>query len=103
MAVLDKETSSFGMVICCSKKIVKEAVVQCMEEMRFLARARNLVEIWGIATTLYDWQIVHYSKRDEIAEKKDFYTVSQIYPCYIKDGSYSYADMDMKMVISLIR
>ena len=32
MAVLDKRTSSFGIVVNCNKAIVKEAVIQCMEE-----------------------------------------------------------------------
>ena len=76
MAVLDKRTSSFGIVVNCNKAIVKEAVIQCMEETRFLARARNISEVWGVATNLYDWQFVHYSKPEELAGHRDFYTIS---------------------------
>ena len=74
-----------------------------MEEMRFLARARNLDEIWGVATSLYDWQFVHYSRLEELTGGKDFYTVSQTYPCYVKDNQYTYSDMDMKMIIAILK
>ena len=87
MAVLDKRTSCFGLVVNCNKWIAKEATVSCMEEMRFLARARNLDEVWGVSTTLYDWQFIHYSKKAELAGDKDFYTLSGIYPCYKKDDN----------------
>ena len=103
LAVLDKRTSCFGMVIACNKWIVKDAVVQCMEEMRFLARARNIDEIWGIANDLYSWQFIHYSRQDELMGKKDFYTMSAVFPCYVKDNQYTYADKDMKLVIAMLR
>ena len=103
MAVLDKRTSSFGLILNCNKQIVKEAVVQCMEEARFLARARNISDVWGVATNLYEWKFVHYSKQDELNGQKDFYTVSQSYPCYVNNNRYTYKDMDMKLIVSLLR
>ena len=84
--------------------MVKEATIECMEEMRFLARARNIDEMWGVATNLYDWQFVNYNKADEIFGKKDFYSVSALYPCYMKNSSqYTYSDNDMKMTIAMLR
>ena len=55
MAILDSKTSSFGFVIQCDKRFIKDCSIKVMEEMRFLARARNCEEIFGIATTLYEW------------------------------------------------
>ena len=86
MAILDKKTSCFGMIVNCNKWHVKEATIECMEEMRFLARARNIDELWGVATNLYEWQFVHYSKIEELAENKDFYTLSNTFPCYVKNN-----------------
>ena len=57
-----------------------------MEEMRFLARSRNIDEIWGVSTDLYSWHFVHYSKKDELSGQKDFYTMTEAYPCYVKNN-----------------
>jgi len=86
LAVLDKRTNSFGMIICCNKWVVKDATVKCMEEMRFCARSRNIDDIWGVATDLYSWYFIHYSKKDELEGKKDFYTMTDVYPCYVKNN-----------------
>ena len=48
------------------KRMVKEAMVALMEDLRFFARARNIDEVWGVATSLYEWQVVWYSKHREI-------------------------------------
>ena len=84
MAVLDTQTSSFGFVILCDKRFIKECSIKVMEEMRFLARARNCEEIFGIATTLYEWQFLHYSRKGELEKTKDFYSISHPYPLYYK-------------------
>ena len=86
MAVLDRKTNSFGFVVSCDKRMVKESSCRVMEEMRFLARARNCDELFGISTTLYEWQFLHYSRKGELAEEKDFYTMSSSYPLYYKSN-----------------
>ena len=87
MAVIDKRTSCFGIIVNCNKWHVKEATIQCMEEMRFLSRARNIDDMWGVSTNLYDWQFLHYCKASELAGQKDFYTLSNIYPCWMKKST----------------
>lgn len=77
--------------------------MQSMEEMRLLARARNIDEIWGVATTLYEWQFIHYSKTDELAGRNDFYTFSTIFPCWLKNSTqYTFSDADMKHILSIL-
>lgn len=39
----------------------------------------------------------------EIADQKDFFQLSEIFPLYVKVNNYSYGDNDMKMLIALIR
>lgn len=53
--------------------MVKEAVYRAMEDMRYLCRARNVNNLYAFATNLYEWQIVYYSKQDELDGKKDFF------------------------------
>ena len=70
--------------------------------MRHLARSRNSDEIFGIVTNLYEWQILHYSRTTEISNEPNFFTASQLYPLYHKNKSYTYADLDMKLILALL-
>jgi hypothetical protein len=53
MAWLNKEKNGF--VLQVDKRYLKEATCRAMEEMRYLARANQTNEMFGIATTLYEW------------------------------------------------
>lgn len=55
-----------GILVRTDKTIVKEAMINLMEDLRFFARARRNVDVvWGIATNLFEWQIVRYIKSKE--------------------------------------
>ena len=59
--------SQSGILVRLDKRFVKEPMLDLMEDLRFFARARPSVDIvWGIATSLYEWQLVRYSKQLEI-------------------------------------
>jgi len=59
--------SQSGILVRLDKRFVKEPMLDLMEDLRFFARARPNVDIvWGIATSLYEWQLVRYSKQLEI-------------------------------------
>lgn len=74
-----------------------------MEDLRFFARARPDVDfVWGIATSLYEWQLVRYSKKLEIQQQECF-EMSKVYRLYWKEKQYTYADLDMKYLIAVVR
>ena len=76
-----------------------------MDDMRFLTRARNLDYMYAIASNMYEWQFIYYSRTMEILDQKDFFQVSNIYALYKKGTGtqYSYADNDMKLVMAMVR
>lgn len=92
-----------GFLVTVDKRHVKDATCKLMEELRYLARAKCADELFGISTTLYEWQFVHYSRKGEIAGEKDFFTASEPYPCYYKNLQYTYTDLDIKLIVALIR
>ena len=55
LSIVDKPTETRCIMFFPSKKMVKEAVYRAMDEMRFICKARNLDEIFGFATNLYEW------------------------------------------------
>jgi len=74
-----------------------------MEELRYLARARCTHELFGISTTLYEFQFVHYSRKSELDGEKDFFICSESFPCYHKENQYTYTDIDLKLIVASIR
>lgn len=76
LAMLDTTTNSFGFIVTTCKKLIKDATIKAMEEMRFLTRARNADDMFAIATNLYEWQFIYYSRRDELAGEKSFFSHS---------------------------
>ena len=66
LLVLDKRHMSCGLVVNTDKKALREACISLMDQMRLLSRSRNLPHIFGIATNLYDWQILYYSREIEL-------------------------------------
>ena len=66
LTALDRLTLSHGIIFCTDKKVLKDACISLMDQMRLLCRSRNLNEVFGVATTLYEWQIVYYSRTKEL-------------------------------------
>ena len=100
---LDKQTQSSGFIISTDKKVLKEAMHSLMMQMRLLCRARNLDEIWGIATNLYEWQVIRYSRVCELQKQDNFFQLSHIFKVYDKNKQYSYSDLDMKFIMGLFQ
>lgn len=85
------------------KRFVKEPMLDLMEDLRFFTRARPDVDVvWGIATSLYEWQLVRYSKQLEVRQQECF-EMSKVYRLYWKEKQYTYADLDMKYLIAVVR
>ena len=76
LTVVDKKSNTYGFMVVTNKKMAKEAVFKAMEDMRFLSRARNVDEFYAIATNLYDWQFVYYSRVKDLAKDPDFFELS---------------------------
>jgi len=87
---------SSGMVARLHKKFVKDAMLEVMEDLRFIARDRSLDVVYGIATNLFEWQIVRYEMSKEINQQSSGFEISDIRKLYYKDKQYTYADIDMK-------
>lgn len=66
LTAIDIPTETHGFMIVPNKKMTKEAVYKAMEDMRFICRARNIDEMFGFATNIYEWQIVYYSRAMEM-------------------------------------
>jgi hypothetical protein len=92
-----------GFLVSVDKRHVKEATCKLMEELRYLARVRCANELFGISTTLFEFQLVHYSRKAEVDGERDFFSCSDPYPCYHKGTMYTYTDIDLKLIVSLIR
>ncbi|TNV77967.1 hypothetical protein FGO68_gene5846 [Halteria grandinella] len=107
LAAFDTMTNTHGILVVTHKKMVKEAVYQAMEDLRFLCRARNIDYMYALASNLHEFQFVYYDRQRELtshgADFKDFFQLSPIYKLYIREKNYTYADNDLKMIISLIR
>ena len=88
LTVIDKATNTHGFIVQTHKKMCKEAVYRAMEDMRYLCRARNVETMYAFATNLYDWQIVHYSKRKELDGEEDFFQLSQVFKLYVYENNY---------------
>ena len=82
--------------------MVKEAMINLMEDLRFFSRARQVNIVWGIATNLYEWQIVWYSRDREINRQSEFFMMSKVYRLYWKEKQYTYTDLDMKNLIATV-
>ena len=50
-----------ALVVRLDKKSVKEPMLLLMEDLRFYTRAYSTDVVWGVASNLYEWQIVRYS------------------------------------------
>ena len=96
-------TDPATIIVRLDKRMVKEAMVTLMEDLRFYARARNVDEVWGVATSLYEWQIVWYSKHKEINQHPEFFMMSKVYKLYYKEKQYTYTDIDLKFLIATLR
>ena len=99
---MDWETQSFGIIFSTDKKIVKDAMISLMDQMRLFCRSRNLDHIYGMATNLYEWQIVHYNRTAELQKEINYFQMSQIFKLYDRNKQYSYSDLDMKFIMRLI-
>ena len=88
LTVLDKKTSSTGLMVMTNKKLTKEAIYRLFEDMRFLCRARNLDCMYGLASNLYDFQIIFYNRQLEIQSEDDYFGVSPGYKLYVRDNGY---------------
>ena len=56
-----------GILVRLDKTMTKEAMVILMEDLRFYTRAKPEIDvIWGVATNLYEWQLVRYCKSNEV-------------------------------------
>ena len=55
LVLLDKNSMSAGIVFSTDKKAIKEASISLMDSMRLLCRSRNIPEIYGIASNLYEF------------------------------------------------
>ena len=75
LGVLDTATNTCGFLVTTHKKVVKEAVYQAMEDLRFLCRARNVNQMYAIASNVYEWQFIFYDRQKELVSKDhlDFY------------------------------
>ena len=71
-------------------------MIDLMPLMRHFCQAKNLDHIYGIATNLYAWQYVFYSRKLEMLGDRDFYQMSHGYTLYNRDRNYTYSDIDMK-------
>ena len=101
--VVDKKSNNFGFLVVTHKKMVKEGVFKAMEDLRFLARARNMDLFYAVCTNLYEWQFVSYSRTLDLAKSEDFFELSRPYSLYNKDNNYSYGDNELKKVVGIIR
>jgi len=100
--LLPKEGGQVGFVVSWSKKTLKRAATKCLEHMRLFARARSLNFVWGLASNLYDWQILTYDKQAEVRQAKDFYEMSKVCKLYVKEKQYSYHDEEMKLLVAVV-
>jgi hypothetical protein len=66
LILLDKNSMSSGIIFETDKKTVKEAAISLMDSMRLLCRSRNLPHIFGVASNLYEWQFLYYSRSLEL-------------------------------------
>ena len=64
--VLDKATSSKGLMVSTDKRELKVAALQLMCQLR-------LPCFIGIATNLYQWQLVYYSRTLELQNNLNFF------------------------------
>ena len=66
LGVFDEKTNTNGFIVVTHKKVVKEAVYKAMEDLRFLCRARNVDQMYGIASNVYEWQFIFYDRAREL-------------------------------------
>ncbi len=55
LGIFDTETNTSGFLVCTHKKVVKEAVYQAMEDLRFLCRGRNVDHMYAICSNMHEW------------------------------------------------
>lgn len=73
-----------------------------MHEMRFFCQSTGALEIYGMSTTLLEFQIVHYSVGDEQKTGNGF-SMSEAMRAWYKEMQYSYCDLDLKKVVAIVR
>ncbi len=83
--------------------MLKEAVFQAMEDLRYLCRARNINQLYAYATNLYEWQIVYYNRQRELLGKDHFFQVGEVQKLYVKENNYQYGENQMKAIIGIMR
>ena len=65
-----------GILVRADKRFVKEAMLLVMEDLRCIARVRGLDVVYGIATSLFEWQLVRYELDKEIRMESTGFEVS---------------------------
>lgn len=83
------------------KRFVKEAMLLVMEDCRFFARSQQQPVVWGVASNLFEWQLVRYDMTSECKQEECF-QMSKVFRLYWKEKMYTYADLDMKYFIAVL-
>lgn len=79
LVFLDRRFQQQGLLIQVHRLSLKEAAKACFENLRFLARARQLKEAFAVATNLASFQFVYYNQSFELQGLSGFFQLSHVF------------------------